>query len=703
MSSILKAELQIVGSDKTAAAFAGVIKHAEELRATLGKIGTMSAGTAAFKEQSAAIKQSTAALRSELSAVQAINRAISLGNAGLLERSGMLQRMRQRIGGMAEGLGMYGWMAGGYAAGRTLRAAAHDTAEFEHQRAMLATTSGMSRAEVEEAVRTAQRINVPLMSAAENLKSLGELRMVFGSTEHAIANVESVQRAAAMLKAVNPGKNADAEAYDLARALELKGVSMDPQHFNRLNNAMVQAVNASRGKITGESFFEFTQYARGAARGLSDFFYSRIAPSLIQEMRPTSAGRAISSLYEQVVGGKMKLQAATEWMKLGLLDPHKVDLNKIGTVKRIHPGAFVDSALFVSDPYAWIQKYLAPALKKHGITEPAKVSEELAHLFSNMYAEQMAGILLTQKQRIEKDAGMALGAPGIEALENVRRADPKAALTDLAGGINSLLAALGSPLAGTAIGVMNKLSDAARAFARGYGDLAKNSPVAAELLSTGAVLGLGYAGLKGVQATFGVLTGATALKGSALALDRSAAALSAAAGRLGAGSVPGVMPSGVPLGLGLVPGVTTAMQLYQLQEEARAKAAKLPSVTWAEWWDSKFGGGVSDFPRADFAGTSMRDFIRDNGLASIPTVHPGGIGSDYAGALRDGSIKAELEGSAQIRNTIEVKPSPEFWTTIRTFIDNGIRSITVDGIPGGGTSGSTGSAMPEALPTGAHK
>ena len=50
---------------------------------------------------------------------------------------------------------------------------------------------------------------------------------------------------------------------------------------------------------------------------------------------------------------------------------------------------------------------------------------------------------------------------------------------------------------------------------------------------------------------------------------------------------------------------------------------------------------------------------------------------------------------------IEVKPSPEFLTTIKTWIDNGLRAIHIDGVPGGGTAGSTGTAMPEAFPTGA--
>lgn len=703
MSSILKAELQIVGSDKTGAAFAGVLKHAEELRSALGRFANMPLGTDTFKKGTAEIKQQTAALNSELRAVQAINRAISAGNAGLAERSGLMQRMRQRLGGMSEGLGLYGWMGAGYAAGRTMRAAAHDTAEFEHQHAMLATTTGMTRGEVEEAVRAAERINVPLMSATDNLKALGELRMVFGSTEHAIANVEAVQRAAAVLKAINPERNAEAEAYDLARALELRGVSMDPQHFNRLNNQMVQAINASRGKITGEDFFEFTKYAGSATtRTLSDYFYTRIAPSLMQEMKSNTAGRALATMRRQMVGGHMQVSAATEWMKLGLLDPHKVDFDKIGHVKKVHPGALTDSDLFVQDPYAWLHRYLEPALKQRGITKDEQVAVEMANLFSDRYAENMATILMTQKQRLEKDAGLTEQAAGTEAIDEIRKHDPKSALTDLAAGVNSLLAAFGSPLAGTAITVMNRLADAARAIARGYGSLSGDSPMTAAALSAASVVGLGAVGLKGMQATLGFLTGATALKGSAVALTQSAAALDAAAARLGVGGTVGPWGSTAAGVAGTGAGLTfgTAVGLLALLGIGAAGEIDIRS-RYPEYFetDNPYPTPPPDFDELkSHDKLSIEEFVRKYGLA--PEGRHGGIGSDAVNS--EGEIKATLEGEAQLHSVIEVKPSSEFWTSIKSMIENGIRGITINGASTG-TTGSTGSAMPEAAPTGAHK
>lgn len=682
MGKIIEAELRITGSDKSGAAFAGVIKHAEEMRRALGDLNRLSLSDPKLAQATRELSRQASLLRTETRLANDVSRAYQRGNRALAERAGLLGRVHRHMEGMLAGMGMYGWMTAGFAAGKVAHSTASDVAAFEHQRAMLANTTGMKPGEVSAAVAKAQSLRIAGMSATDNLKAIGELRMVFGSTAEAIKNAAAVQRAAGVLQAVNPEMNAHEESYNLARALELKGVSMDPEHFKKLTNSIVQAVNASRGKVTGASYFEFTQYARGSARNLSDFFYSRIAPTLLTEMRPTSAGRAISSLYEQVIGGKMKLQAATEWMKLGLLDPHKVELNKIGNIKRVQPGAFVNSALFVRDPYAWIQGYLAPALKKHGITDKAAVSEELAHLFSNMYAEQLAGILLTQKARIEKDIGLAKAAPGAEALNKLRTSDPLTALRDLDAGVNSLLSAFGSPLAGAAVEVMNKMADGARAVASSYADLQKRAPWLAKGISTAGVAGLGYIGFKGLQATFGLLTGSTALKGSAAALTQSAAALDAAAAKLG--SVPSVKQS-APASSGPSLGgwggafarqVPLALQLYSYMQDAQHKAATLPHLNWKQWLDFETGKHT------------LNEMVLANKNYNFTI-------EDIRHAL--GTPKAELTGEAHVKVGVEVKTEPGFWSRISSTVSGLINHITVDG-PSTGTTGSRGETMPEVLP-----
>jgi TP901 family phage tail tape measure protein len=61
-----------------------------------------------------------------------------------------------------------------------------------------------------------------------------------------------------------------------------------------------------------------------------------------------------------------------------------------------------------------------------------------------------------------------------------------------------------------------------------------------------------------------------------------------------------------------------------------------------------------------------------------------------------GAPKAELQGHADL--TVKVEPSPDFWTRIERTISNTINNLRINGAAPTGTSGATGQAMPEALP-----
>jgi len=671
---VIEAELIIKGSDKTGGAFAGVIRHAEQLQKMLGGIKGIKINDANFSRANAEIRKQTRLLRTERLAAHEINRAFTAGNEALERRAGLISRISGKMREVAHVGGM-GWMVGGIASGRATHTIAHDTADYSHQLALLRSTSGMKAQEISRAIDQAWRVNVPGLSAADNLKAIGELRMVFGSTEHAIAHLRAIQRATAMMAALNPHMNAENESYGLARALELKGVSNNPAHFARLLNLMVQSINASRGKITGTDFAEFTQYSRAAATHLSDQFYSRIAPTLIQEMHGSSAGRAVSDFRRAIVGGKMTNKAAEEFARLDLVTAGSVIKTKTGSVKGIRPGGILGSELADRDPYEWVQKYLRPALEKHGIKKPERVSAELAHLFSNTYSEQFANILLTQVQRIEKDRNLANEAPGVEALKTLRGTDPFFALTDLAGGIKNLSAALGSPLAGYAIKGINMLSDGVKDFAEEYAAMSRATPWLATGVSGAGAAGLGFVGLKGAQAVWGLATAGTQLQASAAALD-------AAAARLGATSMTNTAP------LANTAVTTAALSRWGI------------AARWLPLW---LGGAYSIATTPDIltrspTGKSWDEVLREHGInAGAEHLTPENAKpfkiEDIRAAL--GGVKAELSGEAKITTHVEVKTEPGFWATVKSSISNAISHVHLNGADTG-TTGSVGETMPEA-------
>lgn len=669
---IIEAELRITGSDKSGAAFAGVIKHARELQRTLGGMKGLALNDPGFAKVSAEIKEQTRLLNTERRAAQELQRSLALANGEMARHASLFARAKGVYNSAA---GQLGLMATGAMAGHTVRRAAVDAADLGHQRALLAA-GGMSPAEIKTAGLAAWKASraVPTTTAADSLKAIGELRMVFGDTNHAIEHLQPVLRATAAMRAVNPHMDAENESYNIARALELKGVSNDPHHFTRLLDRMVQAVNASRGKITGSEFFEFTKYAQAGRAGLSDGFYATVAPTLMQELGGHSAGVAFATMRQAIVGGKVTNKAAEAFENLGLLDPSSVIRTKGGQVKGFRPGGMQGTAVFNSDPYLWVQQILKPALDNKGIVGD-KVPEYLAHLFGNRNAESFASILLNQKQRIEKDRHLIEGAPNANSIDGLVSNDPKTAMRDLAAAVTDFLAAAGDPLMKPGIAGLNGLAGMMRSIGQGIGGWAPNNPLLAGAGSAAALGGAGYLGLKGFQAMWGF-----GLTGSATALNGSAAALTAAAARLAAGGAAGAVGTAATgaggTAAGVAGGVAGRVLLRAAGPVGLAAGVLYPDNTAGKDVDEPSGPGK-------FTLQDIRNIMENN---------------RYADTMRE-APKAELTGHAEITQKIEVSPSPDFLTRIRTEISNSIRNITIGGAtPSTGSSGPTGRSMPEAGP-----
>ncbi len=62
--------------------------------------------------------------------------------------------------------------------------------------------------------------------------------------------------------------------------------------------------------------------------------------------------------------------------------------------------------------------------------------------------------------------------------------------------------------------------------------------------------------------------------------------------------------------------------------------------------------------------------------------------------------EVQLKGNAEITNKLVIEPSPDFITKIIQSVRNGIGGVSINGAPATGTSGSTGTSMPEAMPGG---
>lgn len=323
--------------------------------------------------------------------------------------------------------------------------------------------AGIANKDIADATAKAWEVSgkVGTVGVSRALEMIKELRGVFGDTQHAQEFALDFAKSQTVIDAVTKGRNKD-QVFDAAKAIELRGQAFDPVKFRHEIDLMTKAVTAYGGKVTPADMFQFMKYSRGASFGYSEDFMFRVAPALIQEGGASSVGTALKSLDQAIVGGKLSNKAALEFMKYGLLDSSKVDFDKVGRVKRVHPGAIQNAAEFSQNPYVWVQSTLVPALQRGGIKfdNPAAVREILATLFGNRTAEWIAAILTTQKQRIDKEIEIAGSAKGLDAFDALKDKDPSVAMKSFTTAWNNLLTAMGSPLVESSVQALNAISSA---------------------------------------------------------------------------------------------------------------------------------------------------------------------------------------------------------------------------------------------------
>jgi hypothetical protein len=411
-------------------------------------------------------------------------------------------------------VGAFGVVAGGATLAAMAKLVKHGE-DFVHQQALM-HSAGMSQLEVAEATAKAWQNTRDVLGTgvAENMKNIRELRMVFGDTQEALANLRVVTQAQTVMNSVR-GHGAGDQVFDMAKALEIKGVSMDPQHFNALIDAMVKAAIASGGRVMGSDFFSAFKYGRTATQGWDDRFVGLILPTLIQEMKGGGGsggtggpGNALQSAFQAVVGGTMSNKAAEEFYRIGLLDPSKVIHTSTGSVKGIRPGGVKGSAEFQADPYQWVQDVLMPALKAKGITTPEAIREEISHMFVNRTAQQIMIMFATQQQRFEKDAELTSKAQGTGAYDDLIKNDPVAKMKAFTEAWSNLMTALGAPLVEPAYNTLMKITD-------GLNYLTKK---AAEHPEAVRVIGEIAAGIAGLAVALGTIAIGTAAMSALIAI-----------------------------------------------------------------------------------------------------------------------------------------------------------------------------------------
>ncbi len=303
------------------------------------------------------------------------------------------------------------------------------------------------------------------LSLADTTETITDLHTAIGRLDEAIEALPIASKFRFAFKSLFGEKfsseQLEQQIQEGFKYLEVSGaVAKGQAEIETRFNAIVQMMAATGGRVTPGHLLQVARRGGPAMQGLSVEGMRHLS-SAIQELGPEGTGTSLMSLYQSTVAGVMKQSAATEFMRLGLLDPKKIEYGKAQKIKRIMPGANKLGALLMEDPLKAADA-LMEAMRKplHGpaidTSNMNKVREELGVLFGNRTAQRMMSILTTQRGQVVKEAGLSAGAKNIEELYAQALETPMGKMEQYENALRNLRAEIGLPL-------VNALTDLARA------------------------------------------------------------------------------------------------------------------------------------------------------------------------------------------------------------------------------------------------
>lgn len=408
----------------------------------------------------------------------------------------------------------------------------------------LMNTLGMKHAEVMGVINKSWETSreVTTSTVWENMATFRELRSAFGAGHESSAQamLPTVQRVQGILTALT-GREQEHVGFDMVKAIELRSGVMSEAALQRNSDLMTRSLIAMGGTINVNDFHQALKYGKMATMKWTDEFTYSLLPTLMQEMKAgrggaSSAGQGLFSLYQQV-HGTMTKAAYENWIAGKLVAPQDVVKNATGHWQ-MKPGAVKDLALFEENPYAWVQKDLAPAVSR--IVAMKHVTEETAinSLFSNRNAAFTAYTFYKKAQQFERDKTLIEQASsGKDAYDKLMKDNPMLAQMALQKKWQELLGVLGFTVMPELIKGFTWLSEhlrsmsdwfrenqgTAKALMYGLGGLSAAllfggtvTVLSAAFLGLRLALGAGVAGSAGLAVSLGaVATGLVAIAAAA--------------------------------------------------------------------------------------------------------------------------------------------------------------------------------------------
>lgn len=312
-----------------------------------------------------------------------------------------------------------------------------------------------------DAVKFASGMNTYGTSIRENLGLLRDAQTVFGDFHEAqmvTPLLAKMKFANAALYGEEGGAMKDRAFMDMLKVIELRGGLKSQDAFEKQANMIQQVQTATGGRVGANEFLNLIKTGGVAAKGMKDAnFYYAMEP-LVQEMGGFRVGTGLMSGYQNLVQGRTTQRAAMELMRIGMLDPEKVEYDKTGKIKQVKPGALQGSDLMVADPFQWMKTVMLPAFAAKGITSQQAILNEIGAIFTNRTASNLYSTMFLQQGNIEKNIKLNSGAAGIDELEKNAKNTMAGKLIELNKKWTDLQLKLGDVILPLAIRALDKLN-----------------------------------------------------------------------------------------------------------------------------------------------------------------------------------------------------------------------------------------------------
>lgn len=240
---------------------------------------------------------------------------------------------------------------------------------------------GMGEAARKDAENFAQTTKILGTSTTDMLKYFTEAQGVFreSGAKTLVEQLRAAKLAAPVLARINFASQGldehskeitTAKQMDMLRFVETAGGLKSPQRFNELMDSGFKAIQSSGGNVDFTQYRQFMAKAGTSAFNLSNkALFAELEP-IIGELKGSSAGDALMTSYNRLNGiVKLPNQVTHDLMKMGVWDPSKIELNKMGGIKRFNGNPLINSELFSQSPIEYYEKMILPIYRKNNYSE----------------------------------------------------------------------------------------------------------------------------------------------------------------------------------------------------------------------------------------------------------------------------------------------------------------------------------------------